>query len=465
MSTANDVKSVLEELNFPLKDNANFESISLSEFSQILNWISKQLQFFAKTDSIVQVITGLMSLLDCLFFCLHLIHFTDDSDVDSLRMELNSLFREVDSIYTDSFTFENDRLNILHSLAGDLLAAQLSYVKNQNEEDFSTELNPRKDLSTVSSCLSIADDMKDTKTYFQKIKEKLQTNVLKFHEEDSLLLPNKMTLTPKQWTELKRLNEAFRSEYSIRREMILRRADTTINSFSWKEDPSRQVNQALLKDVYKKSREKMTTAPCITLANALAARSSDCNALISQVISTSHANCIIETPNVTGKANQGAQQQLQLHKFLIGSVPDRGGRPGEQSIPSKEIFSQQQGQRESANKRRGGGGGGGGGRGGGNYQRNSSPRGNDRNSNYQPRNIPEQTNRVQNAGWQQGGARGHNQNYRQYESYSNQYQGHQRFSTGYSNQNQYYPDYQQQNDYSQSRGGGRGGGGGYNQRY
>lgn len=357
-------------------------------------------------------------------------------------MELNSLFREVDSIYTDSFTFENDRFNILHSLAGDLLAAQLSYMKSQNEEDFSNELNPRKDLSTISSCLSIADDMKDTKTYFQKIKEKLQTNVLKFHEEDSLLLPNKMTLTPKQWTELKGLNEAFRNEYSIRREMILRRADTTINSFSWKEDPSRQVNQALLKDVYKRSREKMSTAPCITLANALAARSSDCNALISQVISTSHANCIIEVPNVTGKANQGAQQQLQLHKYLIGSVPDRGGRPGEISMPAKESFSQQQGQRESANKRRGGS------RGGGNFQRNTSPRGNDRNSNHQPRNIPEQTHRVQNAGWQQGGGRGHNQNYRQYEPQ-------------YSHQNQYYPDYQQQNDYNQ----GRGGGGGYNRRY
>lgn len=459
MSTANDVSGVLGELSFPLEENANFENVSLSKFSEILNWISKQLQFFAKTDSIVQVIT-------------------DDADVDTLKMELNSLFQEVNSIYADSFSLENvnDRLSILHSLSGDLIAARLCYIKSQNDEDFSTELNPRKDLSTINNCLSISDDMSDTKTYFQKIKEKLQTNVLKHHEEDSLLLPNKMTLTPKQWTELKRLNEAFRREYSIRREMILRRADTTINSFSWKNDSSREVNQTLLKDVYKKCREKMTTAPCITLANALAARSSDCNALISEVISTSHANCIIEIPNVTGKANQGAQQQLQLYKYLIGSVPDRGGRPGEQPMPAKETFTQQAGQRESASNRRGGGRGGGGGGGGGNYQRNPIPRGNDRNSNHQPRNIPEHTNRVQNAGWQQGGGRGGNnyQNYRQYEQQQHQHQpdnysqyqgGHQRFA-GYSNQNQYYPDYNyQSNDYYQGRGNRGGGGGGQNRRY
>lgn len=63
MSTPNDVFSVLEELSFPLKANAKFDNVSLSEFSEVLNWISKQLQFFAKTDSIVQVITGLVSYL------------------------------------------------------------------------------------------------------------------------------------------------------------------------------------------------------------------------------------------------------------------------------------------------------------------------------------------------------------------------------------------------------------------
>ena len=68
MSTANDVSGVLGELSFPLEENANFENVSLSKFSEILNWISKQLQFFAKTDSIVQVITGLVSLSCNAFF-------------------------------------------------------------------------------------------------------------------------------------------------------------------------------------------------------------------------------------------------------------------------------------------------------------------------------------------------------------------------------------------------------------
>lgn len=37
-----------------------------------------------------------------------------------------------------------------------------------------------------------------------------------------------------------------------------------------------------------------------------------------------------ETPKTKGMANVGKQQRISLQKFLIGHVPDRGGRPQEQ---------------------------------------------------------------------------------------------------------------------------------------
>lgn len=455
MAASKDLTDVLEELCYPKPNAMKIDQLSLVEFSQIAHWISKQMKFFAKTDSIVHVIK-------------------DDTDLVSLNIELNSLFNEVDSIYSDSFSLQtiNDRLEVLHSLSGDLIAARLNYIKNESENDGSTELNPRKDLNTINICLAISDDLKDTKSYFQKVKHKLNSN-LKLYEEDSLLLPDKKVLTSEQWTELKQLNETFRKGYSVRREMLLRRLDTTVNSFTWKNsDSSREIDVQLLKTVYKKCRDQLTITPGITLSHALAARSSDCNSLINDVISTKHANCVIDIPNIAGKANQGVQQRLQLHKYLIGSVPDRGGRPHEQVIPIKETFTQQKSQRENANNRRGRGRGGGGSEHRDNFNHNS----NHRSGNYQPRQIPEQTSRVQNAGWQYD-TDGYYGNGQQHDNYNNQGGRGQYNNQQWSQQDygQYQGSYQRFDSYGQNtaqepyyhsqntRGRGRGGRGRGNQ--
>lgn len=58
MSDVNDLKESLKELNYPAIEGANFDNISIVEFSKFANWISKQLHFFAKTDAIVHVIKG-----------------------------------------------------------------------------------------------------------------------------------------------------------------------------------------------------------------------------------------------------------------------------------------------------------------------------------------------------------------------------------------------------------------------
>lgn len=58
--SADDVYDLLEELSYGGLDDIDFDDFPLTDFATILHWISKQLHFFAKTDSIVQPITGNM---------------------------------------------------------------------------------------------------------------------------------------------------------------------------------------------------------------------------------------------------------------------------------------------------------------------------------------------------------------------------------------------------------------------
>lgn len=405
--SADDVYDLLEELSYGGLDDIDFDDFPLTDFATILHWISKQLHFFAKTDSIVQPITGNMVVYTFRCILIVLIIGADANDFVSLKVELNSLLEEVGSIYHNLFTDNNkaERLAVVCNLAGHLIAARVQHLQRGADvggQIESSELNPRKDLKFIKTALEIPDETNDVRTFFAKVNEKLNTTLLKVREEDSLLLPQNSSLTSAEWADLKALNEQLRVEYGLRREMLLRRADTTVNSFTWKNDPSRAVDAQKIKSTYNQRRQPLIATPAVTLSHALAARSSDCSSLINDVISTSHANCVIDAPSIKGTANQGAQQRLQLHKYIIGNVPDRGGRPFEQRAPTKETFEHQRQQRDHSQRRGGGRGGRGGG--GGNFHGGGGG-GQRQHQDNRYRNIPD-NNRVQGAGWQQGGGGG-----------------------------------------------------------
>lgn len=66
--SADDVYDLLEELSYPQLEEINFDHLPLAQFGSILYWISKQLHYFAKTDSIVQAIQGMQTSLFCKTF-------------------------------------------------------------------------------------------------------------------------------------------------------------------------------------------------------------------------------------------------------------------------------------------------------------------------------------------------------------------------------------------------------------
>ena len=364
------------------------------------------------------------------------------------------------------------RLSLLNSLCGQLLSSRMTYVNQKSNSNESmtismTESQTARDLKTILITLGMGRPPNDVnpEILFKKIKEKLTERLSQQNLtiEDSLLLPEGLTLSPEQWKCLETINEELKGDYSQRREMLLRRCDCTVNSFTWKSDTDRNELISKINAAIHEKRTKLKNTPDITLANALAARQSDCDLLLNSVVSRNPTNCVIQIPDQKGNANKGIQQRIQmeeLHKYRIGSVPDRGGRPNEQPKPPKESFSQQQFQRDNPQRGRGGRGGGGGGRGGG------------------PPNLPQDTSRIQGSGWTQNtgdrysgdfqrrgqnndyqqNQRGGQQRYQQRDDYQQrsgnhyqQQQQQQQFQQNWNSSNQYYEqqyDKQSYNNYS-----------------
>jgi hypothetical protein len=377
----------------------------------------------------------------------------------SFKIELNSLLRELNSPLIDcSLISDKNKLSILNYLCGELLSSRMNYANRKSGTNSSmaismNESQTAKDLKTILITLGMGKPPNNisSKILFKKIKDKLieRFSQLNYTIEDSLLLPHGLSLSLQQWNNLQTINEELFKDYSLRREMLLMRCDCTVKSFNWKSDKtndkskSKSVDENQINETYQKGRQLLDKNPNVSLAEALAARESDCDSLVNTIISKIHANCVIELPETKEKANQGLQQRLQLHKYIIGSVPDRGGRPDEQPKPPKESFSQQQQQRDNPQRGRGRGGGGfGGGRGAA-----ASSGG----SGYQTQNQ----NRIQGAGWAQnsGGNRYSNNSgfdnqmqsrggYREQQNYNNYQSGHQRYSGR--------DDYQQNSAYQQS---------------
>ena len=271
----------------------------------------------------------------------------------SFKIELNSLLRELNSPLIESdLSDPKTKLSLLNSLCGQLMASFMTFSKRKSNQSMTIAMNESqtaKDLKYI--LITLGEKRKppnnvSPQVLFSTIKDllKKKLNEQNYTIEDSLLLPEGLSLSPEQWKCLEAINEELKKDYSIRRQMLLKRCDTTVNSFTWRTDNDTEQIKAKINEAIAVKRNKMTETPNVTIAEALAARQSDCDSLINGVVSNKTTNCVIRVPDMTGMANKGLQQRIQaeeLHKYRIGAVPDRGGRPNEQPKPPKESFTQQ----------------------------------------------------------------------------------------------------------------------------
>ncbi|KAL0021460.1 hypothetical protein WJX79_004191 [Trebouxia sp. C0005] len=121
------------------------------------------------------------------------------------------------------------------------------------------------------------------------------------------------SLNDHQMSELEEIDSALRGEYTVRRRMLIERAKVTLQSFLWaerlqKEASSRQPAEAAAQQ----GEDLMHKQPAVSLHDVFKAKQGD----------------IVP---VASKATSGDKGKFEasVKGFIIGAVPDRGGRPTE----------------------------------------------------------------------------------------------------------------------------------------
>uniref|UniRef100_A0A4W5NAI8 Family with sequence similarity 98 member A n=1 Tax=Hucho hucho TaxID=62062 RepID=A0A4W5NAI8_9TELE len=176
--------------------------------------------------------------------------------------------------------------------------------------------------------------------FFSGIEKKLKEALAKVpltHVGGPLM---KKALGPVHFEEIEDLNHALVNEYEVRRKLLLKRLDVTVQSFGWSDKAKKHAEK--LASVYLPLRSTLATKSKVSVAHLFAARED-----LSKIMRTS-----------SGRMRE--RTACAINKVLMGRVPDRGGRPTEIEAPPPEMPTWQKRQ----DGPQGGGHYGGGGRGG-----------------------------------------------------------------------------------------------------
>ncbi|KAK9510079.1 hypothetical protein O3M35_004940 [Rhynocoris fuscipes] len=330
-----DVIDGLKEINYPLDETglraAVAEGPLTIEYTKCVEWLSKELQYFCKLDEHVNAISS-------------------EDDIQSFLLEVSSFLKELGCEYksltegnvANRLKTTNDRLKLLDFLITELLAARILSAKKPTTTNVELCINESPTAANLKKLLmglgfpkppaTITSDM-----MFSKVKVKLGEISSKCVSEPLF----KGILSPKQWDMMEKIQKELHEEYKIRRELLLKRLDVTIQSFQWSERMKGRENE--IASIFSPKRNALSTNPEVKLSDILAARN--------------HLAFIEKTSN----ANVRKNTQSSVNKVIIGRVPDRGGRPSEQQPPPPEMPSWA----PRASQPQGGGGGRGGYQGGG----------------------------------------------------------------------------------------------------
>lgn len=273
------------------------------EFTQLVEWLSKELQAINKMESCVNALT-------------------DIEDASSFLLEVSSFLKELKCPYksltngpiSQRLLDLESRRTFLDYLCTELLAARLLYsktdVKNTMEiqmEASSTALSLQDALKTLNIEID-TDNCNDSEAYLVEMENKIRQILdSKSVDVSPAILPER--LSDQQWESLQALYEDFLDEYTVRRKLLLTRLEVTVQSFKWGEGSKGKGTK--LKNTYLPQRKQLKDEPFIKLSDVIAARES-----LLVLEKTSSANVVKNTKS-------------SVNRFLIPAVPSRGGHPKE----------------------------------------------------------------------------------------------------------------------------------------
>ncbi|OWA51546.1 Protein FAM98A [Hypsibius exemplaris] len=303
------------------------------ELSKIIAPLCQQLRLFADLQ---QDVMEMRSPADASAFIM---------DVSSFLEELECPYRQLMAVpLPERLASTANRLLLLDFLIGELQAARLNYFNNGPESKKGQALSPStENLKKIVIALNLSAPPPDIDAarLFARLEGKLK-ETLETAPPGTLGKPLLTSaLSPEQWKEVEKINDSMCAEYRLRREMLLKRFDVTVQSFSWSDKA--KAKKAELEKVYVPLRKAMSVESRVTAADILAARDD----LLRVEKTSSHS--------------VRKYTQCSINRLVMGEVPDRGGRTNETSVPARDMPGFRP--REDAGGSRGGGHRGGGRRG------------------------------------------------------------------------------------------------------
>jgi hypothetical protein len=284
-------------------------------FSKILAWITSEMKVISKLDEGIKEIKNA------------------NDDLVSFHMDLSSLLKELGCSYSklnernvnERFNSTEQRLLVMTYLLSELQARRMIHVQQSQAEPAQKESQNAKCLREICQTLGLPKPPVtiDTKELFAKIEQRLgQVQAMTKPTQISYKPLFSGVLSPKQWTELHSIQKELNQEYQLRREMLLKRLDVTIQSFHWSDrlDSKKQA----MSDTFRVHRSNLSEMPAVKLSNVLAARTD------------------LLFNDKTSAASVREHTKSAVNDFLIGKVPDRGGRPDEAIPPPPEMPPWQQ---------------------------------------------------------------------------------------------------------------------------
>lgn len=334
-----DILESLEDLGYKgplLDDGALSQAVSAGaaspEFTKLCAWLVSELRVLCKLEENVQATNS-------------------PSEAEEFQLEVSGLLGEMNCPYpsltsgdvTKRLLVQKNCLLLLTYLISELEAARMLCVNappKKAQEGGGSEVF--RELKGICIALGMSKPPANITMFqfFSGIEKKLKETLAKVppnHVGKPLL---KKSMGPAHWEKIEAINQAIANEYEVRRKLLIKRLDVTVQSFGWSDRAKSQTEK--LAKVYQPKRSVLSPKGNISVAHLLAARQD-----LSKILRTSSGSIREKTA-------------CAINKVLMGRVPDRGGRPNEIEPPPPEMppwQKRQDGPPQQAGGRGGGRGG------------------------------------------------------------------------------------------------------------
>ncbi|XP_064408696.1 protein FAM98A [Latimeria chalumnae] len=257
-------------------------------------------------------------------------------DAETFQLEVSGLVSELQCPYqslttgnvTSRLTSRENCLKLLLFLSSELQAARLLHGRQPppTERRDEGELEGvMKELQLLSLALDMPEPTLDNPLpqLLSGIETKISEALSSVPEGEVVKPLLQRHLDSDQWAKLESIHWSLLGEYECRMRMLLHRFDVTVQSFHWTERVKDQRSAML--QMCSPLREGMSAESRVTLSHLLAARED-----MSRVV-------------VVSSGSSSEKTSCAVQKVMMGSVPDRGGRPNEIEAPMPMWESRREG--------------------------------------------------------------------------------------------------------------------------